>query len=87
VQRQVKLGMTQICILPYYLFTGTLIERIARQFENLQKQYPQVNFALGNYFGFEAEIYTALDQRVLALINDTQEHMMECDGCYYRQVA
>ena len=27
VQRQVKLGMTQICILPYYLFTGTLIER------------------------------------------------------------
>ena len=26
VQRQVLLGMTQIVVLPYYLFTGTLIE-------------------------------------------------------------
>ena len=87
VQRQVKLGMTQICILPYYLFTGTLIERIARQFDNLQNQYPHIIFALGNYFGFAEEIYTELDQRVLALINESQEQMMECDGCHYRQIA
>ena len=60
---------------------------IARQFENLQRQYPQVNFSLGNYFGFEAEIYTALDERVFSLLNDQQQHMMECDGCHYRQIA
>lgn len=71
VQRQVNLGMMQLCILPYYLFSGVLIERIARQFKNLQRQYPQVNFALGHYFAFEAEIYTALDQRVLAWVNAT----------------
>ena len=87
VQRQVKLGMTQICILPYYLFTGTLIERIARQFKNLHSLYPQINMGLGNYFGFEPEIFTALDQHILALVNDKQEHMMECDGCHYRQIA
>ena len=87
VQRQVKLGMTQICILPYYLFTGTLIERIARQFERLQAQYPQIRFGLGNYFGFEAEIYSTLDERVLALIEDRPTQMMECDGCHYRQIA
>ncbi len=87
VQRHVKLGMMQICILPYYLFTGTLIERITQQFENLQRQYPQINFALGHYFGFDAEIYTALDQRVLTLAHDNSEHMMECDGCSYRQLA
>ena len=60
---------------------------IARQFENLQRQYPQVNFSLGNYFGFEAEIYTALNERVLSLLNDQQQHMMECDGYHYRQIA
>ncbi|GFO71912.1 sirohydrochlorin cobaltochelatase [Bathymodiolus japonicus methanotrophic gill symbiont] len=87
VQRQVKLGMTQICILPYYLFTGTLIERIARQFANLQSLYPQVSFSLGKYFGFEPEIYAALDERVLELVDAKQEHMMECDGCHYRQIA
>ena len=87
VQRQVKLGMTQICILPYYLFTGTLIERIAKQFERLQAQYPQISFGLGNYFGFEAEIYNTLDDRVLALAEDKPAQMMECDGCHYRQIA
>lgn len=87
VQRQVKLGMTQICILPYYLFTGTLIERIARQYENLQELYPHINFGLGNYFGFEPEIFAALDERVYALVEDKAEQMMECDGCHYRQIA
>ncbi len=81
VQRQVKLGMTQICILPYYLFTGTLINRIAKQFERLQTQYPQVSFGLGQYFGFEPEIYASLDAKVLAVVSEKTDHMMECDDC------
>ncbi|NOQ63563.1 MAG: sirohydrochlorin chelatase [Methyloprofundus sp.] len=88
VQRQVKLGMTQICILPYYLFTGTLIERIDKQFERLQQQYPRISFGLGHYFGFEPEIFTILDERVLALVGaQASTQMMECDGCEYRQIA
>jgi sirohydrochlorin cobaltochelatase len=87
VQRQVKLGMTQVCVLPYYLFTGTLIERIDKQVAHLQIQYPQVRFGLGKYFGFEPEIYASLDERVLDLIKDKPTKMMECDGCHYRQIA
>ena len=87
VQRQIKLGMTQICILPYYLFTGTLIERIGRQFERLQAQYPHISFGLGNYFGFADEIYATLDERVLAVTANKPAQMMECDGCHYRQIA
>lgn len=67
VQRQVKLGMTQIAILPYYLFTGTLITRIAEQHKYLQTQYPQVRLGLGHYLGFEPEIFTLLDENVKAL--------------------
>ena len=87
VQRQVKLGMTQVCVLPYYLFTGTLIERIDKQVAHLQVQYPQIRFGLGQYFGFEPEIYASLDERVLALLEDKPTKMMECDGCHYRQIA
>jgi len=87
VQRQVKLGMTQITVLPYYLFTGTLITRIAKQFARLQAQYPQLSFGLGDYFGFEPEIFQTLDQRVLDLMSDTPQGMMECDGCEYRKIA
>jgi sirohydrochlorin cobaltochelatase len=90
VQRQVQLGMTQVAILPYYLFTGTLIERIKRQVERLKTQYPQIAISHGGYFGFEAEIYALLSQRVAQAngeADDSEHAMMECDGCLYRQEA
>ncbi len=64
VQRQIRLGMTQIVILPYYLFDGVLIQRIKKQKKRLRRQYPQIAFALGQPFGFEEEIYQLLDERV-----------------------
>lgn len=87
VQRQIKLGMTQIAILPYYLFTGTLITRIAEQYKHLQTQYPTIRFGLGHYLGFEPEIFKLLDENVKALQQPDNKPMMECDGCSYREFA
>ena len=89
VQRQVRLGMKQVVVLPYYLFTGTLIERIARQVERLEAQYSEVAFGHGEYFGFEDEIYALLSTRVKEAMGMTQDSqiMMECDGCKYRDIA
>ncbi|MBK7354912.1 sirohydrochlorin chelatase [Propionivibrio sp.] len=86
VQRQMKLGMTQICIIPVYLFTGVLIERIKAQVERLKLQYPQIAFALGTHFGFDKGIFDLLDTKV-----DGRElkpgGLLECDGCKYREAA
>lgn len=92
VQRHSRIGMTQTVVLPYYLFTGTLIERIQRQVTHLRRQYPLMRFGLGGYFGFEEEIYGLLDERVLAARgepahNDSIPSTMECDGCKYRELA
>lgn len=88
VQRQARLGMTQIAVLPYYLFTGTLVERIQRQVARLRTQYPQVSFGLGRHFGFEDEIFRLLDARVGAARDGIDvSGMMECDGCKYREHA
>ena len=87
VQRQVLLGMTQIVVLPYYLFTGTLIERIRRQVEHLRLQYPRVRFASGEYFGFEEEIFQLLEANVESALRGEPEKLMPCDGCKYREVA
>lgn len=87
VQRQIKLGMTQIAVLPYYLFTGTLIKRIDRQFAYLKQQYPQIRMALGSYLGFEKEIYHLLDENIKGLLTPEEVCMMECDGCNYREFA
>lgn len=87
VQRQVKLGMTQIAILPYYLFTGLLIERIAEQVQRLQNQYPQIAFGCGSYFGFDAGVFKLLDQRVAEAADPDASKTLDCDGCQYREQA
>lgn len=86
VQRQVRLGMTQICIVPVYLFTGVLMERIQAQVARLEQQYPQVAFALGRHFGFDQGIFDLLDDKVSG--DELPEgRMLECDGCKYRELA
>lgn len=87
VQRQARLEMRQIVVLPYYLFTGTLIERIHRQMAGLQSQYPRIRFAQGDYLGFEDEIYALLERRIDQAAHTQPPAMMECDGCKYREFA
>lgn len=87
VQRQVLLGMRQIVVLPYYLYTGTLMERIHRQVAHLRGQYPQVRFACATHFGFEPEIFELLAQRVADLQAGTAGATLACDGCRFREIA
>jgi sirohydrochlorin cobaltochelatase len=86
VQRQVKLGMTQVCIVPVYLFTGVLIERIKAQVERLKQQYPQIAFALGTHFGFDKGVFDLLDAKVGGR-ELPEGGLLECDGCKYRADA
>ena len=84
VARQVRLGMMQIAIVPVYLFTGVLIERIGAQVERLRRQYPRVAFALARHFGFDERLVALLEARVG---EEGREGMLECDGCKYRAAA
>ncbi len=85
VQRHVRLGMTQIIIVPVYLFTGVLIERIHEQVARLVRQYPQVAFALGTHIGFDPGVFALLDERATG--EAAEGTMLECDGCKYREEA
>lgn len=87
VQRQSLLGMKQVVVLPYYLFNGTLVERIARQVEHLKAQYPTIRFVSTRYFGFEPEIFALLEQRVDDLRRGAPAALMPCDGCKFRDFA
>ena len=87
VQRQSLLGMKQIVVLPYYLFNGTLVERISRQVENLKTQFPTTRFVSTQYFGFEKEIFELLEQRVNDMKRNAPAALMPCDGCKFRSFA
>lgn len=83
VQRQVRLGMMQICVVPVYLFTGVLMERIKAQVARLERQHPAVSFALGSHFGFDKGIFDLLDSKVAGR-ELAEGALLECDGCKYR---
>ena len=87
VQRQALIGMTQIVVLPYYLYTGTLMQRIHRQVEHLRAQYPQIRFAASTHFGFDEEIFALLEQRVADLLAGVPDSRLPCDGCRFREIA
>ncbi|OGB71111.1 MAG: cobalamin biosynthesis protein CbiX [Burkholderiales bacterium RIFOXYC12_FULL_65_23] len=87
VQRQALLGIKQVIVLPYYLYTGTLMQRIQRQVEHLRGQYPQMRFACGMQFGLEPEIFELLEQRAADLQAGKPDSKMSCDGCSLRELA
>jgi len=74
-----------VVVLPYYLFNGTLVERIDRQVANLKAQYPAIRFTSTAYFGFEREIFELLEERVVDLKRGAPASLMPCDGCKYRE--
>lgn len=86
VQRQVRLGMTQLAIQPVYLFSGRLTERIQAQTERLRTLYSGISLVLGERFGFDAGIFDLLDTRVREL-DQPAGGLLECDGCKYREAA
>ncbi len=62
------------------------MERIKAQVTRLRGQYPQIAFALGGHFGFDAGIFELLDAKV-AGFELPEGGLLECDGCKYRQAA
>ncbi|MBF0454524.1 MAG: sirohydrochlorin chelatase [Magnetococcales bacterium] len=87
VQKMEKLGMKQVVVLPYYLFTGRLIKRITNQVKRLQGQYPQLAIAQANYLGVNDKLVELMNQRLAEARGDQPTPMMECDGCKFREIA
>ena len=79
VQRLDRLGMSQIVVLPYYLFTGRLIKRIARQVERLRTQYPTRCIVQAGYIGAHEQLLELLDLRLTQCRDGSV--LLPCDGC------
>jgi sirohydrochlorin cobaltochelatase len=87
VQRMAKLGMMQVVVLPYYLFTGKLMKRITKQVARLQEQYPQLAIAQAGHLGVNDKLVELMDNRLAEAQGVTTTPMMECDGCKFREIA
>ncbi|MEX2620519.1 MAG: sirohydrochlorin chelatase [Egibacteraceae bacterium] len=83
LERLRLLGATRIAVVPYFLFTGVLEERIRAQSAAYARQHADVAVTVTGYLGPDDRIAgLALDRYAEALDGTA---VMNCDGCVHRR--
>ncbi|MDA8081637.1 MAG: sirohydrochlorin chelatase [Actinomycetota bacterium] len=76
------LGARNVTVSPYFLFTGSLLERIYVQSRSWARQNPDITLRLAKEMGPDQRIVDLLIQRVGE--TDSPVPVMNCDMCIYR---
>ncbi len=82
LERCRRLGARRIAVVPYFLFTGVLVDRIGAQARQWAATHPALEVRTGSEMGPDAR----LARLVLARYHEAQEGdvRMNCDLCTYR---
>ncbi len=82
LERCRRLGATRIVVVPYFLFTGILVDRIADQVAAWAAAHPDIDVRPGPHLGADPRIAGLVLERYReALAGDAH---MNCDLCVYR---
>lgn len=85
VDRCLKLGAKHVIIVPYFLFTGVLINRMEQMIAEFSARFTDSRFTMAPYFGFHPLLQQILIDRASEALQD--EVKMNCDMCQYRLEA
>lgn len=80
IDRCVKLGAKKIIMLPYFLFTGILMERMNNMCEQLNDKYPEIEIEIAHYFGYHPRLQTVLLDRVEGAVSGTLTGMIDLEN-------
>ncbi|WP_226528915.1 CbiX/SirB N-terminal domain-containing protein [Metabacillus niabensis] len=80
MERCIKLGAKKIIMLPYFLFTGILMERMNKMAEQFKEIYPYVTIDIAQYFGYHPKLRTVLLERMNQAINGTSTGMKDLEN-------
>lgn len=75
IERCVNLGAKRIIMLPYFLFTGILMERMKRMQEKAAAQYSGTSIEIAEYFGYHPKLQSVLVERAEQAMNGTSKGM------------
>jgi sirohydrochlorin ferrochelatase len=82
LERCRRLGATRIAVVPYFLFTGVLVERIRSQTAEWAAAHPELDVRHGHHLGADPRIAALVLERYReAFAGDVR---MNCDLCVYR---
>jgi precorrin isomerase/sirohydrochlorin ferrochelatase len=76
------LGARRIAVVPYFLFTGLLVDRIAELARQWAAAHPDTEVAIGAHMGIDDRLVELVWERY----DEARGHpvAMNCDGCLYR---
>ncbi len=80
IERCIRLGAKKIVMLPYFLFTGVLMERMAKMVQQFTEQYEDVDFLLANYFGYHPNLKKVLLERMEQALDGTSTGMIDLEN-------
>jgi sirohydrochlorin cobaltochelatase len=80
--RCVALGAERVVVLPYFLFTGVLVRRIATVVAEQAAALPTVDFRLAGHLGAHPRVLDLAARRIDEAIQGAVA--MSCDRCIYR---
>ncbi|MFJ8153352.1 sirohydrochlorin chelatase [Streptomyces sp. NPDC094468] len=82
LDRCLRLGARRIVVLPYFLFTGILPERVRQQTEGWAAAHPEAEVRTADVIGPEPELIDLVMERYREAAAD--QVRMNCDSCVYR---
>jgi sirohydrochlorin cobaltochelatase len=82
LQRCARLGARRIVVLPYFLFTGVLPDRVRQQTEDWAAARPEVEVRSADVIGPEPELLDLVLERYEEAVKG--DLRMNCDSCVYR---
>ena len=78
-----KLGYKRVVILPYFLFTGILIDRIYGFTDIVAEANPEINFLKAGYLNDHPYVLLTFAERAKEILDGN--NAMDCNMCKYRQ--
>lgn len=82
LDRCARLGARRIVVLPYFLFTGILPDRVRRQTEDWAAAHPEAEVRSADVIGPEPELVDLVVERYEEAVKG--DLRMNCDACVYR---
>lgn len=82
LDRCVRLGARRIVVLPYFLFTGILPDRVRHQAEEWAAAHPELDVRCAEVIGAAEELYDLVMERYGEAVEG--DLRMNCDSCVYR---
>ncbi|GAA3106447.1 sirohydrochlorin chelatase [Streptomyces echinatus] len=82
LDRCVALGARRVVVLPYFLFTGILPDRVRRQTEEWAAAHPGTEVRSADVIGPEPELLDLVMERYAEAVKG--DLRMNCDSCVYR---